>query len=204
MDDVGFFGASIPQEVRVMIPLLSKIDQSQFRKVVQKAVEHLKHVPFTDAQFEQYANATKLPKQTFATVFTGLLITLRAAVRTRVKIEPFQHLLTELRIPESFVADLVKALQTARGVLEESALEQRGSRGLPHIQELAWRVDVTISTTSMARAMKPSVTLRITLDDGRVRSFSVPADRFHELRFAVTKVLKDVDDLQKHPILKVE
>jgi len=203
MDDFGFFGASIPQEVRAMIPLLPKLNQTQFRKAVQCAVEHLKNVPISDAQFERLSQATQLPKHTFAVVFTGLYFTLKAATKSKVKVEAFQSLLVDLKIPESFVSDLVKALQGSRPVLESSALINSNKK-LPQLQELFWRVDVTISTTSMSRSMKPSILFQMVLDDGRVKTFEVPHDSFHHFRYCVAKVLKDIDDLEKHPILKVD
>ena len=84
----------------------------------------------------------------------------------------------------------------------------------------AWQVDITISTTAMARVFKPSVTLQLTLSDGRIRTFECrqaclwPArsrtnfvdcccslKQFHELRYNVAKVLKDMLDLSEHPTL---
>ena len=46
--------------------------------------------------------------------------------------------------------------------------------------------------------------MEMTLSDGRVWTFEVPQDRFHELRFNVAKVLQEVEQLDKLPILKIK
>jgi len=112
MDDITFFGPSVPQQVRVLIPLLDKVNQQQFRKALQVAVEYLKGSEISDRQFEQLSKTLSLPKDTFATLFTGLYYIVRAAIRNKAKIDVFQNLLKELNIPQAFAADLVKVLQT--------------------------------------------------------------------------------------------
>lgn len=67
--------------------------------------------------------------------------------------------------------------------------------------DLNWRVDVTISTTSMSRVFKPSVLMRMTLSNGKIVTFEVSVDKFQELRYNVAKVLKNVYDLKQHPII---
>eukprot|EP01103_Thecamoeba_quadrilineata_P020348 TRINITY_DN8680_c0_g1_i1.p1 TRINITY_DN8680_c0_g1~~TRINITY_DN8680_c0_g1_i1.p1 ORF type:complete len:204 (+),score=35.38 TRINITY_DN8680_c0_g1_i1:1-612(+) len=202
MDDFAFFGSSLPQEVRAIIPLLTKVDLQQFKDIVQCAVQHLNTASFTNAQLVEHSRITKIPKQAFSLLFTGIYITLRTAIRNKAKIDSFQSLLTELRFPEIFVNELVKVLQTSRSTLESSATEN--SLKLPQIEDLSWRIDVTISTTSMARVMKPSIIIQLTLNDGRIKTFEVSNDKFHELRYNMSKVLKEMEDLEKHPILKVD
>lgn len=46
--------------------------------------------------------------------------------------------------------------------------------------------------------------MEMTLSDGRVWTFEVPQDKFHELRYSVAKVLQDMEQLDKLPILKIK
>lgn len=39
---------------------------------------------------------------------------------------------------------------------------------------------------------------------GTVRTFEMTVEQFHELRFDVAKVLKDMGDLENNPILKIK
>jgi len=265
MDEVGFFGSSfVPSEVRAVQQVLvssGKIDQTQLRKVLKCVLQQLQSQSpqphyFSDEHFHQLSLAIKLPKSTFTIVFTGLLIMFRMALRSKTKIEEFQHILTDMKIPESFAADIVKSFQSSRGILEESAVS-RAEQTLSRLSSMKWRVDVTISTTSLSRVLKPSLLFQFTTlspnnnlntntssssssssnqnnnssspdqsSDGadgssgggggeegsgandrmktQTLTFEVPIDKFHELRYAVTKILKDMDELVKHPILKVD
>eukprot|EP01102_Stenamoeba_stenopodia_P015789 TRINITY_DN5439_c0_g1_i1.p1 TRINITY_DN5439_c0_g1~~TRINITY_DN5439_c0_g1_i1.p1 ORF type:complete len:204 (+),score=45.33 TRINITY_DN5439_c0_g1_i1:185-796(+) len=202
MDDITFFGPSVPQQVRALIPLLDKVSQQQFRKALQVAVEYLKGAEISDRQFEQLSKTLSLPKDIFAAVFTGLYYIIRAAIRNKSKIDVFQNLLKELNIPQAFAADLVKVLQTSRAALEAAVLGNKIS--LPTLDKLTWRVDVVISTSSMSRVMKPRIVLSMVLSDGNIKTFEISIEKFHELRFNVSKLLKDVEELERQPILKID
>ena len=64
------------------------------------------------------------------------------------------------------------------------------------LKELRWRVDVTISTSSMERVLKPAILLEMTLTDGRILTFLVPPHRLNEFRYNVARVLKEIHTLQ--------
>ena len=91
--------------------------------------------------------------------------------------------------------------------------------------QLQWRTDVTISTTSLLRVMRPSITMSLRLSNGKTVQFELSAERFSELRYVqftcndclcctlpdsrcvsyqVARVLKEMQDLEKHPILNLK
>jgi hypothetical protein len=72
---------------------------------------------------------------------------------------------------------------------------------LPTLVSLRWRVDVTISSTSLSRVFKPTVILQMTMSDESVRQCECSVEKFHELRYAVAKSLKHVQDLQRNPLM---
>jgi hypothetical protein len=39
---------------------------------------------------------------------------------------------------------------------------------------------------------------------GSIRTFELTVEQFHELRFDVARVLKDMGDLENNPILKIK
>eukprot|EP01084_Bolivina_argentea_P003592 6752_1 len=67
----------------------------------------------------------------------------------------------------------------------------------PHFQNLRWRLDVTISNSNLKRVLKPSLVLSITLSDGRIKYMECSIDKFHELRFNVSRVLREMQVLQQ-------
>ena len=74
----------------------------------------------------------------------------------------------------------------------------------PTLAQLRWRVDVAISTSSLSRVLRPTVMLQLTLSDGRVHLFEVPLSQFHELRYNVAAVLKDMDNINQKNIFKIK
>ena len=44
---------------------------------------------------------------------------------------------------------------------------------------LQWRVDITISNSSLLRVMKPSILMQMTLSDGEIKTFELPIEQFH-------------------------
>lgn len=83
-------------------------------------------------------------------------------------------------------------------------LKHTSESGFPQITDVRWRIDVTISTTSLARVFKPSIPMQVTLTDGTIANFECSVEKFHELRYSVAKALKNAQDLQQHPILNRE
>jgi hypothetical protein len=87
----------------------------------------------------------------------------------------------------------------SRSLLEAGSSSHKLS--LPAIDLVLWRVDVAISTSALSRALKPSIPMQLHLTDGRVRSFEMSIEQFHELRFNVARMLKDMSDLEAHSIV---
>jgi hypothetical protein len=67
----------------------------------------------------------------------------------------------------------------------------------------SWRVDVSVSTSSLSRTLEPSVLISLTLSHGRVVSFEMSLAAFHLLRFNVTLVLKEMEDLLGKQLFKL-
>lgn len=86
----------------------------------------------------------------------------------------------------------------------DPGLKHSSESGFPHLADVRWRIDVTISTTSLARVFKPSIPMQLTLSDGTISNFECSVEKFHELRYSVAKALKNAQDLQQHPILNRE
>ena len=56
----------------------------------------------------------------------------------------------------------------------------------------------------MSRVLKPKLLMEMTTSDGKIRQFEVSQDKFHELRYNIAKVLKDMEDIEQIPILKLQ
>ena len=97
-------------------------------------------------------------------------------------------------MPPQFVPKLVAAVTEGRATL---AAQQAGDGlGLPSLDELRWRLDVSISSGALHRVMRPELTMRCALSDGAEHTFHVPRERLQELRYTAAKLLKDMKDLE--------
>ena len=65
--------------------------------------------------------------------------------------------------------------------------------GLPRVVDVTWRVDVALRTSEGAQTMRPSVILRLALDDGSDRTFECGLEKFHELREATATMVNEME-----------
>ena len=73
----------------------------------------------------------------------------------------------------------------------------------PSLKSVSWRVDVSISNSSLSRTLEPTILLQMHLSDGQTISFEMSLNSFHLLRFNVAFVLKEIEDLLARPTLKL-
>lgn len=71
---------------------------------------------------------------------------------------------------------------------------------------MQWRVDVTISSTALARVFRPTILMSLSLSppSSRVVTLNMSVESFHKLRYEVARALKHVQELEQHPTLKAE
>ena len=73
---------------------------------------------------------------------------------------------------------------------------------MPTLDEVRWRLDVIISSSSLQVVLRPQLTLQCTLSDGSAHAFHVSRQHFNELRYTAASCLKAMDDLEaRHPAL---
>jgi len=184
---------------------LKLIDKQTFRKILQTIVNDLEGKDVQQGALQQMSSE-KITEETIAFVFSGLLKLIKVALRippTSLKQEVFKEDLLELRIPEEYVADIASVVFGSR----RSAIDknfQNKSPSLPKLESFRWRVDVGISTSVLNRVLEPYVIMEMKLSDGSIQQFEVPSSKFHELRHNVASVLKEMNDLERRNILKIQ
>uniref|UniRef100_U3IYV3 COMM domain-containing protein 5 n=1 Tax=Anas platyrhynchos platyrhynchos TaxID=8840 RepID=U3IYV3_ANAPP len=129
------------------------------------------------------AESTNLSEEQLAFLISGMYTLLREALRlplSTFKQEVFKEDLKELRIPEDFITDFSSVVFGNRRPVSEGTALMQGSR-LPNVQDFKWRVDVAISTSSLARALQPSILMLMKLSDGTAHRFESAEDTLLEL-----------------------
>ena len=75
--------------------------------------------------------------------------------------------------------------------------ELRARLDLPTLDDVRWRLDVLISSSSLQVVLRPQLTLQCTLTDGSVHAFHVSKQQFNELRYTAARCLKEMDDIER-------
>ena len=133
---------------------------------------------------------------------TCIFLLLRSALEQRVPAERVRSDLVALRFSDEIAARFARRLGEERAACESGEAASR--LGLPRLESLDWRVDAMLASARGAKdAACPLVTLRLALDDGRVRTVQLPIAQFQRLRHATAKVLAHIGELETHPMVKI-
>ncbi|NP_001158673.1 COMM domain containing 5 [Oncorhynchus mykiss] len=203
--DSSFLGGRIPSEIEIMAKQLKDLDQEMFRKILKAVVSAIEGKDCRDAMKAIAENAA-VPEERLSYVVAGMYRLLKEALRiptSSLKQEVFKEDLRELRIPEEFITDFASVVFGNRRTALEAVATQQGPR-LPSLKDFRWRVDVAISTSSLARALQPSILMQMKLSDGKAHRFEVPVSKFQELRYNVALILKEMNDLEKRSVLSIQ
>ncbi|XP_072913902.1 COMM domain-containing protein 5 isoform X2 [Hemitrygon akajei] len=200
-----FLGARTPLEVELMVKQLKDLDREIFRKILKTVVNSLEGKDCKES-VRSIAETETLSEEQLSHILAGMYTLIQEAVRlppSSLKQEVFKDDLREIRIPEELISDFASVVfGNRRAVLEAAALQQ-GNR-LPSVQDFRWRVDVAISSSSLTRALQPAILMQLKLSDGSAHRFEVPVAKFQELRYNVALILKEINDLEKRSILKIQ
>ena len=71
------------------------------------------------------------------------------------------------------------------------------------LKSFNWRIDVSISTSSLIRNLNPSIIMQMELSNGKIIYFNMSLNSFHLLRFNVAFVLKEIEDILIKGVFKL-
>jgi len=201
MEVITFLGPKIPLEVRKLIQVSPSLSDQVAAGFVKLVVNYLCGVEIEEQDFGKIAQVSKLDHQTAAVCFSGIQIILKSALRSKSKPDLLAKDMLELKLAQALITALVAVLKGSQLEHLEKAIFEKGLR-YPVLTDFSWRVDVTISSNSLSRVLQPSVLMSTVTSDGQKRTFEVSVDKFHQLRYCVAKVLKEMEDLERMQILK--
>uniref|UniRef100_A0A8C8R777 COMM domain-containing protein 5 n=1 Tax=Pelusios castaneus TaxID=367368 RepID=A0A8C8R777_9SAUR len=144
------------------------------------------------------AESSDLSEEQLTSLISGMYTLLREALRL-----PISTFKQEVSTRKEFIMDFASVVFGNRRPVVEATTLKQGNR-LPSVNDIKWRVDVAISTSSLARALQPSILMLLKLSDGTAHRFEVPVAKFQELRYNVALILKEMNDLEKRSILKIQ
>ena len=74
---------------------------------------------------------------------------------------------------------------------------------MPTLKKFTWRIDVSISTSSLIRNLEPSILVQMHLSNDKTVSFLISLTNFHMLRFNVANILKEMEDILNKQIFRL-
>ncbi|XP_028816202.1 COMM domain-containing protein 5 [Denticeps clupeoides] len=203
--NVSFLAGRIPPAIEIMSKYMKDLDKELFRKILKVVVTAIEGTDCCDA-LGTIAESCDVPEEKLSSVVAGMHELLRVALRlppSTLKQEGFREDLRELRISEEYISDFVSVVFGSRREALDIVASQQGPQ-LPHMDDFTWRVDVAISTSCLGRALQPSILTQIQLSDGTRSHFQVSVPKFQELRYNVALILKEMNDLEKRGVLKIQ
>eukprot|EP01094_Clydonella_sp_ATCC50884_P010230 TRINITY_DN1979_c2_g1_i4.p1 TRINITY_DN1979_c2_g1~~TRINITY_DN1979_c2_g1_i4.p1 ORF type:complete len:204 (+),score=75.87 TRINITY_DN1979_c2_g1_i4:228-839(+) len=202
MDDVSFLGPHVMPEIKKAVPLLLSTPKTEVLQVLDLSLRYLKGEELSEDEVESTAASSSLSSPQVATLLTGLFFLFRAAFRSRAKSPALRKVLDDFKVPNELCISLVSAYKKHSDDVSAAVLER--TLRYPSVQQIRHRVDVAISSSAMSMVLKPSVLMEMELSTGEKHMFEISPLRFQQLRYNVAKVLKEMQDLEKLAILKVQ
>jgi len=204
IDRIPFFGHKTPPEIKPLGNVLQGVAKDTFRKALQLIAADLSG---EEILHENYAALhDDLEEDVCLQMYGGLYSLIRLALRHAkhsLKQDAFKEDLKELKIPSECISDISSVVFGGkRAVFEQEILSSKP--GVPSLESLRWKVDVTISTSVLSRVLEPTILMETTLSDGTVQQFEVPLSQFHELRYNTALLLKDMEMMERRSILKIQ
>mmetsp|Transcript_68113 Transcript_68113/g.188761 ORF Transcript_68113/g.188761 Transcript_68113/m.188761 type:complete len:243 (-) Transcript_68113:2592-3320(-) len=203
IDGDTFFSPEIPESIKSAVQLLHKVEAAAFDKLVHAVVESFQSGDFpSDEAFERVqADVGGDEGPNYNVIFTAIHSIIRTAVRNRTKASVVAADLKAINVPPPFVDIIIKVMKQERFQLETQSVVTRTR--FPRLDNLQWRVDVAISSSSLLRVFRPSILFQMSLSDGSIKTFEVSVEQFHQLRYNTAKVLRDMQELERHPIMRI-
>merc|ERR1712002_56550 len=200
-EKISFIGAQTPKEVAYLSKNIKSIAVEDFEKLVKSHVATIGK----ETSHEEFSKLMDNVEMDLVQKFyPGISLIIRKSLRQSDKNLSKQKFVSDLKdlgIVGDYRDVLVKALF---GVERTWLREQRPTSYFPTMQDLRWRVDVAISTTTLNRSLEPSVLFDLKTSAGENHTFEVSKEKFHVLRYAVAEALNNIQQLQKRSVFKMD
>eukprot|EP00762_Andalucia_godoyi_P007263 ANDGO_08048.mRNA.1 COMM domain-containing protein 5 len=141
----------------------------------------------------------------FTTIVTACFLLLQQALRhSTMSVASVMEQIKVFGVPGSVYAAIEAVLSKRGDELRQCLAVRTAAIGLPHLANVRWRIDVVISTSTVNKIMRPVLQLELIVRGGAATTVELPMDKLAELRFAVATALKDLQQLEEHPILNIK
>ncbi|PAA82704.1 hypothetical protein BOX15_Mlig024861g2 [Macrostomum lignano] len=110
--------------------------------------------------------------------------------------------LRQLKYSEPWIEGLLEMAFDA-GFLDAVDKSKKIDARSDPMEEFSWKIDVNICTSKVGKILEPTVFISFRTGD-TPHCFEVPLSKFHQLRFTVADLLRDMTQLENHPAVKLD
>ncbi|EDW76042.1 uncharacterized protein Dwil_GK15255 [Drosophila willistoni] len=187
----------------VFVPQLNK---SVLRVLIQVSVHYIENKKSSPnilaLAINKLSNAGHEVPENFCELFTLIYTIMQHFLRSteNKEHELRQCLKEDLSFTDECVDDICKILINHRAVLTKNFAETKVER-VKISGGLQWRINLSLSS-SMTKFDNPTIVLHFKLSNGKHRTLELPLEMFQRLRYNISVLLSELQQLQSRSILK--
>lgn len=216
-DQSTFFSPLIPLEVREFVPILhqlltgGKSCADAYKSTVSLAGKLARDQDLSSnesiqlQEIQSLENDLKLKAnfddKSFFQLILGTYTVIRTIFRKKIPISTVEKDLSTMNFPPDVIPLFVKVTKQGRITMENSL--QLAQVSIPHLHRFKWRVDITISSSSVQKIFRPTLLVTLIDTNGCMKTFEMSVQQFHGLRYKVAKALLAMQEVERHPIIRI-
>ena len=159
IDSSTFLSPSIPEEIKAVVPALHAVPAESYPSLLRRFHKYMQgRGEMSDQEFHAL-QSKEFPDVEFSVVFSGLYTLTRIVTKLKTKLSVVAADLEKMNMPAPFIDLFVRMLRSARAGFELAAVDNNFR--FPRLQKFRWRVDVTISSSSLSRILKPTIMMQV-------------------------------------------
>lgn len=181
---------STPKSVELLSKRLKTkiIDSLTLETLIELAIRYWQKQEISKDEWESTVSSSYLPVTTFEELFSGILNLTLAVLRipeNKLSLENIHAELVSLGLPDENADQIIRCKATIKP-------------NVPNFLKLVdnkWRIDVTISSSSVSRVLEPSILMELNFASGDNKIINIPISQFHNLRFQVASCINKLNHL---------
>jgi hypothetical protein len=159
IDTSTFMSPSIPVEVKALVPALHSVRTEEYAPLLRRFHKYMQERGEMSDQEYYTLQSKEFSDIDFGVVFSGLYSLATLVTKLKTKLSVVATDLEKINMPTQFIDLFLRMLRSTRSGFEQIAVDNNFR--FPRLQTFRWRVDVTISSSSLSRILKPSIMMQV-------------------------------------------
>ncbi|KAK0182994.1 hypothetical protein PV327_001073 [Microctonus hyperodae] len=170
------------------------------RPLIQLVVKSIEQEAIEDGILERISNKYNLPQEKVDEWYSLILTIFKIHLRTpnaSIKSADLKQYLQELKMENDCIEDLCAVLYGHKRPALIHGLTER-IKFFPKLKSCRWRIDVTISSSSLSRVLEPTILMEWNLNTGERYLFEMNLTKFHLMRHTIASLLLKMQEIDNN------